>query len=155
MQHHRLMCPRDELQKDKVSVRLKAIALLGRLFVHPSRQFAQEYPTVFAEFLKRFSDKVVEVRVAVVNCSKAFVEAYPTSEQAVEILSEFLMFLYSSCCHISDPLPVGTSTICEQLQKRIAQLLSSFLLCYQVLLSLNIVILCAMSEQYFVKHQDF
>lgn len=86
-------------------MRLKAVALLGRLFSHPSRQFAQEYPVVFSEFLKRFSDKVVEVRVAVVNCAKSFLEANPTGEQANEILCESRMvpnhpvdLLYLSPC---------------------------------------------------------
>lgn len=88
MQRKQLICASGGLQKDKVNVRLKAVALLGRLFAHPSRQFAQEYPLVFSEFLKRFSDKVVEVRVAVVNCAKSFMEANPTDEQANEILGE-------------------------------------------------------------------
>lgn len=70
-------------------MRLKAVDLLGRLSSLPDRQFAQEYPHVFAEFLKRFSDKVVEVRVAVVNCAKDCIEANPTSEQANEIMGEF------------------------------------------------------------------
>ncbi|XP_024357694.1 sister chromatid cohesion protein PDS5 homolog A isoform X2 [Physcomitrium patens] len=77
----------DQLVKDKVNVRLKAVDLLGRLSSLPGRQFAQEYPHVFAEFLKRFSDKVVEVRVAVVNCAKVCIEANPTSEQANEIMA--------------------------------------------------------------------
>jgi hypothetical protein len=71
---------------DKLNVRLKAVALLGRLFALLGRQFTQEYPLVFAEFLKRFSDKVVDVRVAVVNCVKAFMEANPNGEQASKIL---------------------------------------------------------------------
>ncbi|XP_024361716.1 sister chromatid cohesion protein PDS5 homolog A isoform X1 [Physcomitrium patens] len=77
----------DELVKDKVDVRLKAVELLGRLFAFPGRQFAQDYPLVFSEFLKRFSDKVADVRVAVVNCAKAYVEANPSGEQANEILA--------------------------------------------------------------------
>lgn len=74
-------------------MRLKAVDLLGRLFSLPGRQFAQEYPHVFAVFLKRFSDKVVEVRVAVVNCAKEYMEANPTGEQANEIIGEFLLLL--------------------------------------------------------------
>lgn len=84
-----LKCSSVELQKDKVDVRLKAVELLGRLFAFPGRQFAQDYPLVFSEFLKRFSDKVADVRVAVVNCAKAYVEANPSGEQANEILGEF------------------------------------------------------------------
>ena len=82
---------RGGVQKDKLNVRLKAVALLGRLFALPGRQFAQEYPPVFAEFVRRFSDKVVDVRIAVVNCAKAFMEANPTGEQASEILGEWRM----------------------------------------------------------------
>jgi len=82
------MCASDGLQKDKQIVRLKAVALLERLFTHPSRQFAQEYPLVFSEFLKRFSDKGHDVRIAVVNCAKSYLEANPSGEQANEILGE-------------------------------------------------------------------
>jgi len=77
------------LQKDKLHVRLKAVQLLGRLFALPGRQFAQEYPSLFSDFLKRFSDKVVDVRVAVINSAKFFLEANSTGEQAAQIIGEF------------------------------------------------------------------
>lgn len=70
-------------------MRSKAVQLLGQLFALPGRQFAQEYPSLIKEFLKRFNDKAVEVRVAVINSAKAFLEANPTSEQAADILGEF------------------------------------------------------------------
>lgn len=72
-----------------MNVRLKAVQLLGQLFALPGRQFAQEYPPLFSEFLKRFSDKVVEVRLAVVNSAKGYLEANPTGEQATLIFGEF------------------------------------------------------------------
>lgn len=73
-----------------MDVRLKAVELLGQLFALPGRHVAQEYRQLFSEFLKRFNDKVVEVRVAVVNCAKVCLEANPSGEQATEILGEFL-----------------------------------------------------------------
>lgn len=76
------------LQTDQVDVRLKAVELLGQLFALPGRHVAQEYRQLFSEFLKRFGDKAVEVRVAVVNCAKVCLEANPSGEQATEILSE-------------------------------------------------------------------
>jgi hypothetical protein len=82
---------------DKLNVRLKAVALLGRLFALPGRQFTQEHPLVFAEFLKRFSN-VVDVRVAVVNCAKAFMEANPNGEQASKILGDRLLDYDDKVC---------------------------------------------------------
>jgi hypothetical protein len=82
---------------DKLNVRLKAVALLGRLFALPGRQFTQEHPLVFAEFLKRFSN-VVDVRVAVVNGAKAFMEANPNGEQASKILGDRLLDYDDKVC---------------------------------------------------------
>ena len=50
-------------------MRLIGVELLGQLFALPGRHVAQEYRQFFSEFLKRFDDEVVEVRVAVVNCA--------------------------------------------------------------------------------------
>jgi len=76
------------LQKE-VNVRLKAVRLLGRLFTLSGGQFARDYSSLFPEFLKRFNDKTVEVRVAVINSAKAFLESGPTDEQATQIFGKF------------------------------------------------------------------
>jgi sister-chromatid-cohesion protein PDS5 len=78
-----------ELLTDQVDVRLKAVQLLGRLFALPGRHVAQEYRLLFSEFLKRFGDKAVEVRIAVVRCAKVCLEANPSGLEASEILGVF------------------------------------------------------------------
>jgi sister-chromatid-cohesion protein PDS5 len=70
-------------------VRLKAVSLLGRLFALPGRHVAQEYRQLFSEFLKRFSDKAIEVRLAVIECAKACLEANPTGPEAADILGGY------------------------------------------------------------------
>ncbi|BBN05523.1 sister chromatid cohesion protein PDS5 [Marchantia polymorpha subsp. ruderalis] len=76
-----------ELVTDQVDVRLKAVELLGRLFALSGQHVAQEYKQLFSEFLKRFSDKAVEVRLAVVACAKACLEANPSGPEATDILA--------------------------------------------------------------------
>lgn len=70
-------------------MRLKAVQLLGRLFTLSGGQFAQDYSSLFSEFLKKFNDKDVEVRVAVINSAEAFLEAGSADEQATQILGKF------------------------------------------------------------------
>lgn len=77
------------LQTDQIDVRLKAVSLLGRLFALPGRHVAQEYRQLFSEFLKRFSDKAIEVRLAVIECAKACLEANPTGPEATDILGVY------------------------------------------------------------------
>lgn len=76
-----------ELLTDQVDVRLKAVHLLGRLFALPGQHVAHEYHQLFAEFLKRLSDKSVEVRLAAVECAKECFLANPFGTEASEILS--------------------------------------------------------------------
>jgi len=76
-----------ELLTDQVDVRLKAVHLLGRLFALPGQHVAHEYHQLFAEFLKRLSDKTVEVRLAAVECAKECFLANPFGTEASEILS--------------------------------------------------------------------
>ncbi|KAL3693850.1 hypothetical protein R1sor_007501 [Riccia sorocarpa] len=76
-----------ELVTDQIDVRLKAVELLGRLFALPGQHVAQEYKQLFSEFLKRFSDKAVDVRLAMVACAKACLEANPSAPEASDILA--------------------------------------------------------------------
>ncbi|KAH9325840.1 hypothetical protein KI387_006018, partial [Taxus chinensis] len=75
-----------EVLTDQVEIRLKAVQLLGRLFALPGRHVAQEYHQLFAEFLKRFSDKTVEIRLSAVECAKECFLANPSGNEASEIL---------------------------------------------------------------------
>ncbi|CAN6439255.1 unnamed protein product [Victoria cruziana] len=75
-----------ELLIDQVDVRMKAVQLLGRLFSLPGCQAAHEYHQLFVEFLKRFSDKSVEVRLSALECAKGCYMANPSGVEALEIL---------------------------------------------------------------------
>lgn len=76
-----------ELVSDQVDVRLKAVQLLGRLFALPGQHVAKEYRQLFSEFIKRFTDKAVEVRLAMIECVKACLKANPSESEATEILA--------------------------------------------------------------------
>eukprot|EP00250_Pteridium_aquilinum_P017571 c23690_g1_i1 orf=2-3739(-) len=76
-----------ELVNDQVNVRLKAVRLLGRLFALPGQYVAKEYRQLFLEFLKRFTDKVAEVRLAMIDCAKDCLRANPSGNEATEILA--------------------------------------------------------------------
>lgn len=82
----------DELLTDKVDVRLRTVKLLGRLFAAPGQPVPLEFKQLFAEFLKRFTDKAVEVRLSVVECAKQCLLANPVgeSEEILAALSDRL-----------------------------------------------------------------
>eukprot|EP00249_Psilotum_nudum_P024915 c29322_g1_i2 orf=363-5285(-) len=75
-----------ELLTVEVDVRVKAVELLGRLFALPG-QLPNEYRQLFSEFLKRFTDKAIEVRHAVIECAKKCLLAKPYVPEAQEILT--------------------------------------------------------------------
>lgn len=75
-----------ELVNDQVNVRLKAVRLLGRLFALPGQHVAKEYRQLFLEFLKRFTDKVADVRLTMIDCAKDCLRANPSGNEAAEIL---------------------------------------------------------------------
>lgn len=60
-----------ELLSDQVDIRLEAVHLIGRLLALSNLQFGQENKMVFIEFLRRFSDKSAEVRIAAIDAAKA------------------------------------------------------------------------------------
>ncbi|KAK9271081.1 hypothetical protein L1049_026670 [Liquidambar formosana] len=77
----------EELLTDQVDVRIKAVNLIGKLFALPEHHVAQEYRRLFAEFLKRFSDKSAEVRDSALQCAKDCYMANPSGTESVEVLS--------------------------------------------------------------------
>uniref|UniRef100_A0A0D9V8B2 Tudor domain-containing protein n=1 Tax=Leersia perrieri TaxID=77586 RepID=A0A0D9V8B2_9ORYZ len=76
-----------ELLSDQVNVRLEAVHLIGRLLVLSNLRFAQENQLIYMEFLKRFSDKSAEVRIAAVDAAKACYMAVSFGNEAKDILT--------------------------------------------------------------------
>ncbi|CAN6448387.1 unnamed protein product [Victoria cruziana] len=77
----------EELLADEPEVRLKSVNLLGRMFSLPGRTISEPFRPLFAEFLKRLTDRVVDIRTAVVGHMKACLLSNPFRPEAAEIIS--------------------------------------------------------------------
>eukprot|EP01018_Ginkgo_biloba_P037002 Gb_12481 [translate_table: standard] len=76
-----------ELLTDQLDVRLKSVKFLGHLFAFPGQPVAQVFQPLFLEFLKRFTDKAVEVRLLVVEHAKECLLANPFRPDASDIIA--------------------------------------------------------------------
>lgn len=81
------------MQTDQVDVRLEAVQLIGKLVALSKFNFGQDYRSVFVEFLKRFSDKATEVRIAAIECAKACYLALPSGNEVHDVLSKLKFFI--------------------------------------------------------------
>lgn len=86
-------------QSDQVDVRIKAVNLVGKLFTLPEHHAAQKYHDLFMEFLNRFSDKSVDVRISALQCAKAIYVANTSGREFHQIICK-LLDTYS--CHWDD-----------------------------------------------------
>ncbi|KAH7283493.1 hypothetical protein KP509_34G009800 [Ceratopteris richardii] len=76
----------DELLTDELDVRLKAVKLLGRMFAS-QQGVTDAFVEIFVEYMKRFTDKAVEVRLAMIECAKQCLLANPSGPRCGEFLS--------------------------------------------------------------------
>ncbi|AAF07790.1 hypothetical protein; 73483-63403 [Arabidopsis thaliana] len=79
-----------ELLTDQVDVRIKALNLAGRIFAQPKHclsSYVETYQDLYAEFLRRFSDKSAEVRMAALKCGKQCYFANPSGNKASGVLT--------------------------------------------------------------------
>ncbi|XP_077217250.1 sister chromatid cohesion protein PDS5 homolog A-like isoform X2 [Tasmannia lanceolata] len=76
-----------ELLTDQLDVRLKAVKLLGGLFALPGHAISETFQPLLSEFLKRLSDRVVEVRVSVIEHVKNCLMANPFRAEAPDIIT--------------------------------------------------------------------
>jgi len=76
-----------ELLSEQVDIRLEAVHLIGRLLSLSNLHFGQENKLVFIEFLKRFSDKSAEVRIAAIDAAKACYMVKSSGDEAQDILT--------------------------------------------------------------------
>eukprot|EP00250_Pteridium_aquilinum_P014731 c22163_g1_i1 orf=419-4063(+) len=80
---------RDELQFDKLDVRLRAVRFVGRLFVSLKGTPQEGFNGLFAELVSRFSDNAVDVRLAVIDFAKHYLLANPSDPKGEELLAAF------------------------------------------------------------------
>ncbi|RLN05424.1 hypothetical protein C2845_PM13G14560 [Panicum miliaceum] len=76
-----------ELLSEQVDIRLEAVHLIGRLLALSNLHFGQENKLVFIEFLRRFSDKSAEVRIAAIDAAKACYMVKSSGDEARDILT--------------------------------------------------------------------
>ncbi|MCO5560048.1 hypothetical protein L7F22_013654 [Adiantum nelumboides] len=76
----------DELLTDELDVRLKTVTLLGRMFA--SQQGVSDVVEgIYVEYLKRFTDKAVDIRLSMVKCAKLCLLANPSGPKAGDFLA--------------------------------------------------------------------
>ncbi|XP_038893526.1 sister chromatid cohesion protein PDS5 homolog B isoform X2 [Benincasa hispida] len=76
-----------ELLTDQLDTRLKAVGLVGDLFSLPGSSMSEVFQPVFSEFLKRLTDRIVEVRMSVLVHVKSCLVSNPLRDEASEIIS--------------------------------------------------------------------
>ncbi|GAB2260584.1 hypothetical protein Droror1_Dr00011439 [Drosera rotundifolia] len=82
-------CITQELLAEQVDVRLKSVNLIGRLLALSKGNFMDERHQLFDDLLKRFSDKVAEVRINAIRAVKACYSANPLMIDHKHVLASF------------------------------------------------------------------
>ncbi|KAK4369677.1 hypothetical protein RND71_009152 [Anisodus tanguticus] len=76
-----------ELLTDQLDVRLKAVHLVGDLFALSGSAISEAFQPIFVEFLKRLTDRIVEVRMSVLEHVKECLLSNPFRQEAPQIIS--------------------------------------------------------------------
>lgn len=74
------------LQTDNLDTRLKAVKLVGDLFALPGLAISEAFQPIFSEFLKRLADRVVGVRMSVLEHVKSCLLSNPSRAEAPQII---------------------------------------------------------------------
>ncbi|XP_048323371.1 sister chromatid cohesion protein PDS5 homolog A [Ziziphus jujuba] len=76
-----------ELLTDQLDTRLKAVGLVGDLFALPESAVSDAFQPIFSEYLKRLTDRVVTVRMSVLEHVKSCLLLNPLRSEAPQIIS--------------------------------------------------------------------
>ncbi|XP_071922284.1 sister chromatid cohesion protein PDS5 homolog A-like isoform X1 [Coffea arabica] len=76
-----------ELLTDQLDTRLKAVKLVGDLFALPGSTIPETFQPILMEFLKRLTDRVVEVRMSVLNHIRVCLLSDPFRSEAPQIIA--------------------------------------------------------------------
>ena len=82
------------LQTDQLDTRLKAVGLVGDLFSLPGTAIPEAFQPIFSEFLKRLTDRVVEVRMCVLEHVKSCLLSNPLRAEAAQIIGKQMKLIY-------------------------------------------------------------
>ncbi|KAF2288817.1 hypothetical protein GH714_015036 [Hevea brasiliensis] len=93
-----------ELLTDQLDIRLKAVGLIGDLFAVPGFAISEAFQPIFSEFLKRLTDRGVEVRMSVLEpalCDRLLDYDECVRKQVVDVICDV-------ACHALNSIPVET-----------------------------------------------
>ncbi|XP_052727860.1 sister chromatid cohesion protein PDS5 homolog A isoform X4 [Vigna angularis] len=76
-----------ELLSDQLETRLKAMNLVGDIISVPGSSISEAFQPIFSEFLKRLTDRVVDVRMSVLEHVKKCLVLNPFRAEAPQIIS--------------------------------------------------------------------
>lgn len=80
------------MQTDQLDTRLKAVGLVGDLFSLPGHTISESYLPIFSEFLKRLTDRAVEIRLSVLEHVKNCLLSDPSRAEASQIICKCCQF---------------------------------------------------------------
>ncbi|KAL7213803.1 hypothetical protein ACSBR2_016356 [Camellia fascicularis] len=111
------------LLTDQLDIRLKAVSLVGDLFTLPGSAISETFQPIFSEFLKRLTDRVVEVRMSALEHAKSCLVSNPFRSEAPQIISalcdrlldndenvrkQVVAVICDVACHALPSIPVQT-----------------------------------------------
>ncbi|PPE01484.1 hypothetical protein GOBAR_DD01493 [Gossypium barbadense] len=76
-----------KLLADQLDTHLRAVRLVGSLFTLPGANICEAFQPIFSEFLKRLTDRVVDVRMFVLEHVKICLLSDPSRPEAPQIIS--------------------------------------------------------------------
>lgn len=85
------------MQTDQLDTRLKAVRLVGDIFSLPGCAISEAFQPVFSEFLKRLTDRVVAVRLSVLEHVKSCLLSDPLRPEAPQINCKRNLFVLLVC----------------------------------------------------------
>ncbi|XAR65765.1 hypothetical protein NMG60_11010002 [Bertholletia excelsa] len=123
-----------ELLTDKLDKRLQAVRLVGDLFALPASAIPETFHPIFSEFLKRLTDRIVEVRMSVLERAKICLLSNPFRPEAPQIISalcdrlldydesvrkQVVAVVCDVACHALTSVPVDTiKLVAERLRDK-------------------------------------
>nr|KJB68483.1 hypothetical protein B456_010G248500 [Gossypium raimondii] len=72
---------------DQLDTRLRAVRLVGSLFALPGANICEAFQPIFSEFLKRLTDRVVDVRMSILEHVKICLLSDPSRPEVHQIIS--------------------------------------------------------------------
>ncbi|XP_042945591.1 sister chromatid cohesion protein PDS5 homolog B isoform X3 [Carya illinoinensis] len=123
-----------ELLTDQLDTRIKAVSLVGDLFSLPGVAISEAFQPIFSEFLKRLADRVVEVRMCVLEHVKSCLLSDPLRAEVPQIISalcdrlldfdekvrkQVVAVICDVACHALNAIPLETvKLVAERLRDK-------------------------------------